>query len=130
MPRRRAWTFDLSYLIYLITLAPPLTSLLPMPNPYIRLVDMSSPSSSVNHRDNVPDYGTTSDTSPAVKYSDSINKNAVSDTDSGSDSSNEEQAGVKAISAVARIWTPWSLVFAYTGYASLFPFDSLASESL
>ena len=88
-----------------------------MPVPYIPLVDMSSPSSSAKYRDNVPNYGTTSDTSPDVKYPDSINKNVVSDTDSASNSSNEEQAGVKAISAVARIWTPWSLVIAYTGYA-------------
>ena len=39
-----------------------------------------------------------------------IDDSGISDT-----SSEDEQAGVKAIEAIARTWSPWSLTMAYVG---------------
>lgn len=63
--------------------------------------------------DNVRDYGTTSDqaASPPKDYIvSSVEDGVTSDT-----SSEDEQAGVKAIEAIARTWSPWSLGVAYVG---------------
>ena len=82
-----------------------------MPYQYIPLVEMPSSSSSPSARRHFPDYGTTA--GPESKQSGVVQddaEGAFSDT-----SSESEQAGVKAISAVSRIWTPWSLGVAYTG---------------
>ena len=38
-----------------------------------------------------------------------------SSSESSVDSANSEQAGVKGITAIARVWTTWSLITAYAG---------------
>ena len=63
--------------------------------------------------DSATDYGT-NDLEPhdnRSKVAPAVHQRHDSDSSSGS-----EQDGVKAIEAVARVWTPWSLIVAYTGY--------------
>ena len=61
----------------------------------------------------VRDYGTTSHRSNGLTKHDvdpHTDESAYSDS-----SSEDEQAGVKTIEAIARTWSPWSLGLAYVG---------------
>ncbi len=61
------------------------------------------------------EYGTTTPT--YGKGTHDIDPEAVADDSSSDKSSEDGQAGVKAIEAVSKTWTIWSLACAYTGYA-------------
>lgn len=59
------------------------------------------------------DHGTNSSNPSTIKQYDidhSLDESATSES-----SSEDEQAGVKAIEAIARTWSPWSLGLAYFG---------------
>ena len=61
----------------------------------------------------VRDYGTTSHQTKDTPQN--FVDSTVDDSVTSGTSSEDEQAGVKAIEAIARTWSPWSLVIAYVG---------------
>lgn len=71
---------------------------------------MSDPTGFQANQDVVRDYGTTN--SNKFDAGHTVEDITYSDT-----SSEDDQAGVKAIEAIARAWTPLALVAAYIGYA-------------
>ncbi|KAI9717093.1 MAG: hypothetical protein M1828_007426 [Chrysothrix sp. TS-e1954] len=83
-------------------------------------------SSSHSSRSHVPDYGTTGATG-SIDHKSSVDPDVA---ERYSDSSSEsEQAGVKAIEAVARTWTPWSLAIAYIGIFAIAFSTSLEGQT-
>ena len=74
---------------------------------------MSETDRSDGNTESIRDYGTSPNHSRAPTEQE--DEFVVTGSVTSESSSDEDQAGVKAIEAIARTWSPWSLVIAYIG---------------
>lgn len=71
------------------------------------------------------DYGTTSGVTNHSAFKKASGPDVTESVTSDS-SSEDEQAGVKAIEAIAKTWSPWSLAIAYIGWVTPFEHFTVA----